>query len=229
MLKNQIGLLSEFNAHGVEYLIIGGYAVNAHGVPRTTRDLDILIRPTEENAAAAFRALKNLGAPLTGLEPNDLLNDEAHFQMGREPNRIDVLSSVNGIAFDQAWRNRIEAEVRSGLQVPFLCKEDLIQNKLETGRSQDLADVEKLRKTEFALVHAADIASQVDWRYRPLVDALPNHVSDFEWKQERGGGVQSYQHKDTGGWLHIHPGRLFFDGSGKPRSATEALNDALQP
>jgi hypothetical protein len=143
MNEKQISLLAAFLAAKVEYAVVGGVAVNAHGYVRATNDLDIFIRPTEENARAAFDALRALGVPLEGLTPSDLLNDEENLRFGPEQDHIDILASIGEMPFDQVWRNRIETTV-AGLSIPFISKPDLIENKRQVGRLRDLADVEEL-------------------------------------------------------------------------------------
>ena len=145
MNSKQISLLAAFAAAKVEYAVVGGVAVNAHGYVRATNDLDIFIRPTEENARAAFSALLALGAPLEGLQPNDLLDDEENIRFGPEEDHIDILASIGEMSFDQVWRNRIETDVQ-GLSVPFISKPDLIKNKRQVGRLRDLADAEELAR-----------------------------------------------------------------------------------
>jgi hypothetical protein len=143
MNKKQISLLAAFAAANVEYAIVGGVAVNAHGYLRATNDLDIFIRPTEENARAAFGALVSLGVPLGGMEPNDLLDEEENLRFGPEEDHVDILASIGEMPFEQVWRNRIETEVE-GVPVPLISKGDLIQNKRQVGRLRDLADAEEL-------------------------------------------------------------------------------------
>jgi hypothetical protein len=143
MNEKQISLLAAFAAARVEFAVVGGVAVNMHGYVRATNDLDIFIRPTEENAHAAFQALLALGVPLDGLSPGDLLDDEENLRFGPEEDHIDVLASIGEMPFEQVWRNRIVAEVE-GLSIPFISKPDLIENKRQVGRLRDLADVEEL-------------------------------------------------------------------------------------
>ena len=143
MNPKQISLLAAFLAQNVEFAVVGGIAVNAHGHLRATHDLDLFIRPTEENARKAYNALAASGAPVQGLEPNDLLDDEANFRFGSEEDHVDVLASIGEMPFDQVWRNRVQAEV-AGLSIPFISKADLIANKQQVGRLQDLADAEQL-------------------------------------------------------------------------------------
>jgi hypothetical protein len=143
MNNMQISLLAAFAAAKVEYAVVGGVAVNAHGYMRATNDLDVFIRPTEENARAAFSALLAVGVPLEGIEPGDLRDDEENLRFGPEEDHIDILASIGEMPFDQVWRNRIETEVE-GLSIPFISKQDLIENKRQVGRLRDLADVEEL-------------------------------------------------------------------------------------
>jgi hypothetical protein len=145
MNEKQISLLSAFLAADVDFAVVGGMAVNAHGYSRSTHDLDLFIRPTEENAQKAYYALGAVGAPLAGLEPNDLLDDEANFRFGVYEDHVDILASIGEMPFDQVWRNRLEFEVK-GLRIPFISKTDLIANKQQVGRNQDLADAEYLSR-----------------------------------------------------------------------------------
>jgi hypothetical protein len=143
MNEKQISLLAAFAAARVEFAVVGGVAVNLHGYVRATHDLDIFIRPTYENARAAFGALLALGVPLEGLEPGDLLNDEENLRFGPEEDHIDILASIGEMPFDQVWRNRIEPEI-GGMAIPFISMADLIANKRQVGRLRDLADAEEL-------------------------------------------------------------------------------------
>lgn len=145
MNSKQISLLAAFAAAGVEYAVVGGVAVNTHGYARTTHDLDIFIRPTDDNARAVFDALLALGIPLEGLEPADLLNDEENLRFGPAEDHIDILASIGEMGFDQVWRNRVETMVE-GVLVPFISKADLIENKRQVGRLRDLADAEELAR-----------------------------------------------------------------------------------
>ncbi len=143
MNSKQTSLLTAFLAAGVDYVVVGGVAVNAHGYVRATNDLDVFIRPTIENARATFRAMQALGVPLDGYEAADLLDDEENLRFGPQEDHIDILASIGEMSFDQVWRNRLEKEI-AGLLIPFISKADLIENKRQTGRLRDLADVEEL-------------------------------------------------------------------------------------
>lgn len=147
MLRDQKDLLCAFNSEGVEYLVIGGHAVNVHGIPRLTKDLDVFIRSSVENSERVFRALVKFGAPLQGYRPEDFHgHPEDMFQIGVEPNRIDVLQGIAGVAFDDAWNRRLLLEIDDGLVAPFISLDDLLTNKMQVGRMQDIADVERLTK-----------------------------------------------------------------------------------
>jgi len=141
-------LLSILNAHNVKYLVVGAYAVAIHAQPRATKDLDILVRPDSTNAAAVFAALAQFGAPLQGLKASDFAESGPFFRMGREPVAVDVLTEIPGVGFDLAWERRVEDVVdsASGLRASFISREDLIAAKRASGRLQDLADVEAIRK-----------------------------------------------------------------------------------
>jgi hypothetical protein len=145
-------LLSIFNAKDVRYLVVGGYAVSLHAQPRTTHDIDILIAINPENANKVYAALQEFGAPLEGLHPVDFAQGGKFFRMGRAPLAVDILPEIDGLSFEQAWRNRTETFIDepSGLRVPFISSADLIVNKLASGRPQDIADVAALRKAKNA-------------------------------------------------------------------------------
>lgn len=138
-------LLSAFNAHGVRYLIVGGYAVSYHAEPRATKDMDILIGPDAGNAKAVYAALAKFGAPLEGLKAQDLTEPDAFFRMGSPPVMVDIMPRISGVDFEVAWRRRVEVAVDGSLTVPFISREDLLAAKIAAGRPQDLADAEALR------------------------------------------------------------------------------------
>lgn len=136
-------LLSTFNVRGVEYIVVGAHALAAHGHVRATKDLDVWVRPSRENAVRVLEALAEFGAPLQDLSVEDLSRPGLIFQIGVQPLRIDVITAIDGVEFDEAWPNRIVARL-GGLEVPVLSRQDLIKNKKTAGRLQDLADVERL-------------------------------------------------------------------------------------
>jgi hypothetical protein len=143
-------LLSIFNARSVRYLVVGGYAVSLHAQPRSTRDIDILIAADLENADAAFVALHEFGAPLEGLTPKDFAAPGKFFRMGRAPLAVDILLDIDGVGFERAWQNRVEVTVDpdTALKAFFISREDLIANKIASGRPQDLADAAALREKQ---------------------------------------------------------------------------------
>jgi predicted nucleotidyltransferase len=144
MTKDFKDLLRLLNANAAKYLIIGGHAFGVHLEPRTTKDLDLFIRSDPENAKAVFRALVQFGAPLQGMSETDFV-DGTTFQIGLPPDRIDVLQRIDGVLFDEAWANRIEATIDGEVPASVISRDDLIRNKLASGREQDLLDVKRLR------------------------------------------------------------------------------------
>lgn len=130
-------------ANNVRFLIIGGYALAAHGAPRYTGDLDTWIWLNPDNAARLLLVLDSFGFGSLDISREDLLNPDTVIQLGYPPHRIDLLTGIDGVGFDEAWNRRVEFEV-NGRQVPFISREDLITNKKAVARPQDLADVAKL-------------------------------------------------------------------------------------
>jgi len=131
------------NSHGVEYMVVGAHALAFHGYPRYTGDIDILVRSSEENAAKVSLAVQRFGFREVGLTPEDFLEERQIIQLGKAPNRIDILTSIDGVKFDEAWTDRVPGEV-DGTRVFYLSRRHLIQNKRATGRTQDRADLEAL-------------------------------------------------------------------------------------
>jgi len=140
-------LLSAFNAQAVEYVVVGAYALAAHGRVRATGDLDIWVRAAPDNAVRVMNALREFGAPLHDLTLADLSQPGVVFQIGIAPLRIDILTSIDGVTFDEAWPARVQTTV-FGQPVAVLSVEHLIRNKRAVGRSQDLADLEWLEHPE---------------------------------------------------------------------------------
>lgn len=140
--------LSEFvrllNSHGVEYLVVGGHAVAFHGHPRLTGDIDFFFRPTPENAGRLLVVLSDFGFGNLGLSEEDLVAPERVIQLGRPPNRIDLLTSISGVSFEEAWATR-EAGALGEHQVNYLGWDALIRNKIASDRDKDRLDVKKLR------------------------------------------------------------------------------------
>jgi hypothetical protein len=138
-------LLHEFDVCEVEFLIVGAHALAAHGLIRATKDLDIWIRPSLENAPRVYRALAIFGADLQDLTVEDLQKPEIIYQMGVEPIRIDVLTVIDGVNFDEAWNDRIKA-LLDDQPVWVISREHLIKNKKAAGREKDLLDVKWLQQ-----------------------------------------------------------------------------------
>src|SRR5438128_220041 len=133
------------NSRGVEYVIVGAHSLAFHGQPRYTGDLDILVRPSPENADRLVSLLHDFGFGPSEFAQSDFTAPEQMIQLGRAPNRIDLLTSISGVAIDDAFRTKISTEME-GLPVFILNKELLIQNKRAVGRPQDVADLEGLEE-----------------------------------------------------------------------------------
>ena len=138
-------ILSIFNEEKVEYLVVGAYALAAHGLPRATGDIDLWIDRDERNAHRAWRSLVKFGAPLSDLRESDFSSPGMVYQIGVAPNRIDILTSIDGVEFNDAWRQRIEVTIE-GLLVFVISRAHLIANKKTVGRPQDLADIDRIEK-----------------------------------------------------------------------------------
>ena len=142
-------LLRLFNAEQVEYLVIGGYAVIEYTEPRYTKDLDVWVRAEPANAERVFRALAKFGAPLGGVTAADFAEEGYIFQIGVAPIRVDILMSVEGLTFSEAWPNRTAISF-DGSDAWVISRTDLIRTKRASGRTQDLLDVENLERSESA-------------------------------------------------------------------------------
>jgi predicted nucleotidyltransferase len=133
-------LLSEFAAFGVEFLVVGAYALGAYARPRATGDIDFWIRRTPENAERTLRALAAFGAPVEEISVSELTTPDLVIQFGVEPNRIDILTSIDGVEFEAAWPRRTEVVI-DGVGVPLLGLAELIANKRASGRPKDRQDL----------------------------------------------------------------------------------------
>jgi hypothetical protein len=140
-------LLKIFEKHKIRYLVVGGYAVMKYSEPRFTKDLDVLIAPDQDNANAVYSALKDFGAPLENLTSDDFTHEDYFYQMGRAPLRVDIMMSIPGISFDEAWENRKVVELND-LKILFISRSDLIRSKEASGRPQDMIDIDKLKEAE---------------------------------------------------------------------------------
>jgi hypothetical protein len=140
-------LLASFRRHKVKSLIIGAHAVAFHARPRYTKDLDLFVEPTAENAARVLKALDEFGFSGLGLTENDFSTPGQVVQLGIAPNRVDIATRIDGITFDEAWRSRVEAAYGSETAW-YIGREALLKNKRAAGRPQDLADVEALERAK---------------------------------------------------------------------------------
>lgn len=147
MLADWIELCRLLNDHGAEYLLVGGQAVIAHGYPRLTKDMDLWVRPTADNGVRVLAALAAFGTGLEGLAPQQFEDPRTLLMLGREPFRIDILTDIPGVTFDEAWSSRIHVTLDE-VEVPIIGKAQLIKNKRAVGRLQDLADAEELEKLD---------------------------------------------------------------------------------
>lgn len=135
--------IGSLNAHAVEFLIVGAYALAFHGVPRFTGDLEVLARPTLENAAKVLDAVRSFGFPVEQLQPHDLTDPRRILEMGVEPVQIHVMTAISGVSWADAWRTRAPGRC-GGHSVAFLGREMFLENKRAAGRPKDLADIDAL-------------------------------------------------------------------------------------
>ena len=140
-------MLSCLKDEQVDFIIVGAYALAAHGFPRATGDLDIWVRNDPENAERIMRAIGRFGAPATNLSAQDFISSDLIVQFGVEPCRIDVLTGIDGVEFEEAWESRVSITV-DNLDIPILSKQDLLKNKLATGRDKDQGDIVWLKKNQ---------------------------------------------------------------------------------
>ena len=135
--------IQSLNDNQVRYLVVGGYAVALHGYPRYTKDIDIWIELAPENASRLVRSLEQFGFGSLGLKEQDFLDADTIIQLGYPPRRIDLLTTLPGVDFDQCFAERVVVDFDE-LPVNFIDLENLKKNKLATGRAQDIADIENL-------------------------------------------------------------------------------------
>lgn len=137
--------VSLLNANKVDYLVVGAFAVAFHGISRYTADLDLLVRPTAQNAERVLRTLSQFGFASLDIQARDFQIADNVVQLGVKPNRIDLLTSISGVSFEDAWATRAEGPL-DGIQVHFIGLTSLLRNKESTGRNQDRVDAQELRK-----------------------------------------------------------------------------------
>jgi predicted nucleotidyltransferase len=140
--KDMLSLLLE---NEVEFLLVGAYALAVHGFPRATSDIDIFVKPSRQNAQRLYEALAKFGAPLENVSLSDFEEPGTILQIGVKPRRIDLITEIDGVSFDEAKEDKELVEIE-GLQVPVISKKKLIKNKMATGRDQDKLDVKNLNK-----------------------------------------------------------------------------------
>jgi hypothetical protein len=140
--KEMLQLLLE---EEVDFLIVGAYAMAAHGFPRATGDLDLWVKAEENNSRKLFRALAKFGAPLDQIKQNEFISEGIIFQIGVIPRRIDIITKIDGVEYNKANESKKNVEIE-GLNLPVLSLNDLIKNKLATGREKDKLDAQMLKK-----------------------------------------------------------------------------------
>jgi hypothetical protein len=140
-------MLSCLNDEEVEFIIVGAYALAAHGLPRATGDIDVWVRNSSTNAQRILRALVKFGAPVSNLSEDDLVAHDMVLQLGIEPSRIDLLTGIDGVEFDEAWKNKVSVRI-DGLEIHILSKADLLKNKLAANRDKDRSDIAWLEKNQ---------------------------------------------------------------------------------
>jgi hypothetical protein len=143
MNRDYVEMLAASSAAGADYLVVGAHALSVHGRPRATGDLDRWVRPTQANAARAWAALERFGALLGELARDDLASEDVVYQIGVAPDRIESLTTVTGLTFDEAWTSRATLTLE-GVAVPVIGRDCLIKNKKALGKPRDLADVAEL-------------------------------------------------------------------------------------
>jgi predicted nucleotidyltransferase len=136
-------MLHALSDEKVKFLLVGAYALAAHGYPRATMDIDIWVMPSPQNADAVLRALRRFGAPLHNLTKEDLQQDGTLFQIGVAPRRIDIVTAASGLQFEEAYERSLSVNIE-GIEVHIPSIDDLIRNKRASGRTKDLADAEAL-------------------------------------------------------------------------------------
>ena len=131
--------------HGVKFLLVGAYAMGAHGYPRATGDIDIWIEPSEENSERVYSSMVAFGAPLHDIDETTFAKPGIVFQIGVVPRRIDIITAISGVGFNDAYQQRQIVDIE-GLSIPILSLVDLIRNKRATGRDKDRLDADQLEK-----------------------------------------------------------------------------------
>ncbi len=141
MNQDFVDLLRAFGDHDVRFLVVGAYALALHGRPRATGDLDVWVDPTPENASRVMAGLAAFGAPMAEISEPDFSRPGVVYQIGVAPGRIDILTELTGLTFDEAWRGRLRHPF-GDVDTDFIGREAFIKNKRATGRAKDLGDIE---------------------------------------------------------------------------------------
>lgn len=129
----------------VDFIVVGAYALGAHGYPRATGDIDVWVKPSDTNSRKLYKALARFGAPLEQIKADDFSTEGIIFQIGVIPRRIDIITKINGVTYEAADEDKIIIEIEK-LKIPVISLENLIKNKMATGREKDKIDVKALRK-----------------------------------------------------------------------------------
>ncbi len=137
-------MLSILLKNDVKFLTVGAYALGSHGFPRATGDIDIWVKADKENSEKIYRSLIEFGAPKDHFQKDTFANEGNILQLGVRPRRIDISTYIDGVSFDEAWTDRLIVEL-GNLQIPIISKDNLIKNKLATGRAKDIEDVKNLK------------------------------------------------------------------------------------
>jgi len=142
-------LLTQFSDSSVEFVVVGAYALAFHGAPRASGDIDVFIRPTRANAERVLEALAGFGAPVesAGVTADELSRPGMVYQIGLPPRRIDIMTELSGVTFDEVWESRVTANVE-GRPIAFIGRGALLKNKAAAGRPKDLADIARLRRND---------------------------------------------------------------------------------
>jgi hypothetical protein len=140
--KEMLQLLLE---EQVDFMIVGAYALGTHGYPRATGDIDIWVKPNDINSRKLYKALARFGAPLTQIQPNEFSNEGIIFQIGVIPRRIDIITKIDGVPYEEADEDKIVVEIE-GLRIPVISLEKFIKNKMATRREKDELDIKILTK-----------------------------------------------------------------------------------
>ncbi len=145
--KDYSEILQILSDNNVKFLVVGAYAMGAYGCPRATGDIDVWVMASSENSQKVYNALKLFGAPLAQIDSGTFNEQGVVFQIGVAPRRIDILTRIDGVEFEQAYEKRNIIEI-DGIKIPFISLKDLINNKLSTARPKDKLDVEQLSKID---------------------------------------------------------------------------------